>query len=49
MEGFKRGTGFGLSSAERHLAREKRAVSYEMPPAITGKMPVPRHFAIPPP
>jgi SAM-dependent methyltransferase len=44
MEVFKRGTGFGLSSAERHLAREKRAISQEMPRRITGKMPVPRYF-----
>jgi hypothetical protein len=45
MEVFKRGTGFGLSSAERHLARDKRSISHEMPPGITGKMPVPRCFA----
>jgi hypothetical protein len=44
MEVFKRGTGFGLSSAERHLAREKRAISQEM---FTGRMPVPRDFATP--
>jgi hypothetical protein len=30
-----------------HLAREKRALSHEMPRRITGKMPVPRHFASP--
>jgi hypothetical protein len=44
MEVFKRGTGFGLSSAERHLACEKRAFSHEMPQGITGKMPVPCDF-----
>jgi hypothetical protein len=37
----------GFQTWHGHLAREKRAVSHEMPPAITGKMPVPRHFAIP--
>ena len=47
MEVFKRGTGFGLSSAERHLAREKRSISHEMPQEITGKMPVPRYFVTP--
>jgi hypothetical protein len=47
MEVFKRGTGFGLSSAERHLAREKRPISHEMPQEITGKMPVPRYFVTP--
>jgi hypothetical protein len=45
MEVFRGGMGFGLSSAERHLAREKRAISHEMSQRITGKMPVPRYFA----
>jgi hypothetical protein len=47
MKVLKRGTGFGLSSGERHLARENRAISQEMPQGITGKMPVPRYFATP--
>jgi hypothetical protein len=42
VEVFRRGTGFGLSSAERHLAREKLTISHEKPQGITGKMPVPR-------
>jgi len=47
MEVLKRGTGFGLSSAERHLARETGAISQEMSQRITGEMPVPRYFATP--
>jgi hypothetical protein len=45
MEVVNSGTGFGLSSAERHLAREKHVISCVTPRGITGKMPVPRCFA----